>query len=149
MSLCVFAIAVASRLPTDSTTIRSNRLLSGRAIVFATASSSIGDAFSRSTAGPERSACVAQQYTARAPSRFSAAAASVTVPAVSIRSSGMRQSFPSTSPTTLTTSAMFADGRRLSMIASDALSRLAKPRAILADPTSGATTTGSCSRFCR
>ena len=71
------------------------------------------------------------------------------VPAVSIMSSGMRQSRPSTSPTTFSTSATLADGRRLSMMASDALSRLANPRAILADPTSGATTTRSCSCFCR
>ncbi len=56
---------------------------------------------------------------------------------------------PSTSPTTLTTSAMLAEGRRLSMIASEALSRLAKPRAIFAEPTSGATTTGLWSRFIR
>src|SRR5690349_23141200 len=62
-------------------------------------------------------------------------------------SSGMRQSLSATSPTTLTTSATFAEGRRLSMIASEAFRRFAKPRAIFADPTSGATTTGSCSSF--
>src|SRR6266571_5204940 len=46
-------------------------------------------------------------------------------------------------------SANVAEGRRLSMIASDALRRLAKPRAIFAEPTSGATTTGSYSCFWR
>src|SRR5437773_2803617 len=69
----------------------------------------------------------------RAPSPLSAAAASVTVPAVSIMSSGTRQSLSATSPTTFTTSATFADGRRLSMIASEAFSRFANPRAILAE----------------
>jgi hypothetical protein len=71
------------------------------------------------------------------------------VPAVSIMSSGMRQSLPRTSPTTLSTSATLADGRRLSMIASEALSRLANPRAILAEPTSGATITRSRIDFWR
>src|SRR2546422_6575820 len=64
-------------------------------------------------------------------------------------SSGTRQSLSATSPTTFTTSATFADGRRLSMIASEAFSRFANPRAIFAEPTSGATTTGSYSCFWR
>ena len=85
----------------------------------------------------------------RAPSRLSAVTASAMVPAVSIMSSGIRTSRSPTSPTTFSTSATLAEGRRLSMIASDALSRLAKPRAILAEPTSGATTTRSWSCFCR
>ena len=64
-------------------------------------------------------------------------------------SSARMQSRPSTSPTTFTTSLTFARGRRLSMIASVASSRFANPRAILAEPTSGATMTVSFNCFLR
>src|SRR2546422_1477056 len=94
--------------------------------------SSMGDPRSRSTAGPESKGWVAKAKMRLAPSPLSAAEASVIVPAVSIMSSGMRQSLPSTSPTTFTTSATLAEGRRLSMMASDAFSRLANPPAIFA-----------------
>src|SRR5882762_5510407 len=109
-------MALAIRPATDSTFSFSHFFASGSAIVFVTVTSSIGDARSRSTAGPDSRAWVANAKMRPAPSRRSAAAASVIVPAVSIMSSGMRQSLPSTSPTTFTTSAMFADGRRLSMV---------------------------------
>ena len=114
-----------------------------------TTSSSSGDAASRSTALAESSACVAATYTLSAPRSFSAPTACAIVPPVSIMSSVIRQVRPSTSPTTLRISETLADGRRLSMIAKVAPSRLAKPRAIFPEPTSGATTTRFENCFCR
>src|SRR3990172_6087776 len=95
LSRWVLAIAFASTEPTDRTVRRGNFLPSSRAMVFATATSSIGASCSRWIAGPESSACVAQTSTWRPPKRLSPFAASETVPAVSIRSSVTRQSFPS------------------------------------------------------
>jgi hypothetical protein len=80
---------------------------------------------------------------------MSARAASDTVPAVSIMSSTITHGRPSTSPITFSTSATLARGRRLSRIANAASSCRAKPRAIFAAPTSGATTTRSASFFRR
>ena len=54
-------IALASRPAIESTLSRSNRRSDGIAIVLVTATSLTGDAISRSTAGPESRACVAQQ----------------------------------------------------------------------------------------
>ena len=76
-----------------------------------------------------------------APRSFRATTAFASVPPVSTMSSMSKHVLPSTSPTTFATSAVLGPGRRLSMIASAAWSRLANPRAIFADPTSGATTT--------
>ena len=69
-------MALAIRLAIDNTFSFSNCFSSGSRIVFVTVTSSIGDARSRSTAGPDNSACVANAKMRRAPSRFSAAAAS-------------------------------------------------------------------------
>src|SRR5205809_953057 len=98
-------MAFAIKLAIDNTFSFSNTRSSGIRIVFVTVTSSIGEARSRSTAGPDSSACVANAKMRRAPSRFSAAAASEIVPAVPIMSSGIRQSLSSTSPTTFPTSA--------------------------------------------
>ena len=66
------------------------------------------------------------------------------VPAVSIMSSSITQTLPSTSPITFMTSASLCDCRRLSMIASGAsFSFFANARARATPPTSGDTTTRS------
>jgi hypothetical protein len=70
---------------------------------------------------------------------FSADAALVIVPAVSMMSSWMMQVRPSTSPITFMTSAVPSSVRRLSMIASSASRRFAYARARSAPPASGDT----------
>ena len=84
-----------------------------------------GLASMRSSAGPESSGCVQNAWTSRAPASVSAWAPDDSVPAVSHRSSISRQLRPSTSPMMFITSATFASGRRLSISASPAPSRLA------------------------
>ena len=75
-----------------------------------------------------------------APASISASAPFTSVPAVSIRSSTIMQFRPRTSPMIFITSATFACSRRLSIMASGALRRLAKARARSTPPASGDTT---------
>src|SRR5438045_9534130 len=97
-SLCVKRIAFESRSPTDRTLRVEKQRSGGMAIVSVTATSEIADSHSRFVAGPDNNACVAQQYTSRAPSSLSARDASDTVPAGAIMSSTSMQYTPSTSP---------------------------------------------------
>src|SRR5690606_14534003 len=62
-SLCVYPIALASSPAIESTLSCGNWRSGGNAMVLVTATSVTGAAESRSTAGPDSSACVAQMYT--------------------------------------------------------------------------------------
>src|SRR5208283_3949239 len=82
-------------------------------IVLVTTTSVIGESTRFSTAGPESTGCEQQAYTVLAPFSISACATFTSVPAVSMRSSMMRQVRPLTSPITFITSAPFIhDGQR-------------------------------------
>ena len=98
----------------------SNLLLSGNSIVSVTITLLNGAAFSLSTAGSDKIACVAQAYTSVAPFSFSAYAALQIVPAVSIISSISMAFFPATSPIMFITSDTLAFALLLSIIASGA-----------------------------
>jgi hypothetical protein len=137
------SMALASSPATERIVSASNLRDSGMWTVLVTTIPSRGASDSFSDALPESSACVAAAYTERAPRSLSATTALASVPPVSTMSSVSRQFLPSTSPTTVSTSDMLGPGRRLSMIAKVAPSRREYPRAILAAPTSGATTTRS------
>ena len=110
-------------------------------MVFKIASSLMGEAASRSMAGPLKTACVQQAYTSFAPWSASACAPWQMVPAVSIMSSTIRHFLPSMSPMMFMTSMTFALGRRLSMIAIGQLSLDATFLARDTLPISGDTTT--------
>src|SRR5471030_1987176 len=123
-------MASAISLAIDSDLIRLLRLASSeKGIEFVQTTSVNSDSSIRCTAGPERTACVAQADTLAAPFSSNASAPFTSVPAVSIRSSTSRQFRPATSPTTFMTSASLASSRRLSIIANGAFSLLANPRA--------------------
>ena len=115
--------------------------LSGMVLV--TTTSVIGEFTRISTAAPESTGCEQQAYTALAPFSISACATFTSVPAVSIRSSMIRQVRPWTSPITCITSATFISTRRLSTMASAASIFLAKKRARSTPPASGETTVRS------
>mmetsp|Transcript_4275 Transcript_4275/g.13411 ORF Transcript_4275/g.13411 Transcript_4275/m.13411 type:complete len:237 (-) Transcript_4275:994-1704(-) len=94
-------MAASMSLPTESWRIlRVRSVMAGsRGTVLATTTSSRTHASMRSAAGPEKRPCVAKAKTRRAPKARSSFAAAVSVPAVSIMSSTMMQSEPSTLPT--------------------------------------------------
>ena len=115
------------------------RASSDSGIVSVTTISSMSDEAIRATAPPERTGCVQYATTLRAPCSFSAVAALQSVFAVSTMSSMITQVRPSTSPMMFITSATFAFGRRLSMIARSESSRFAIARARTTPPTSGET----------
>src|SRR5262249_44117087 len=88
VSSWMLLIACPSRRATESTLIFLHVARSPfSGIVLVTISWSIGDASSRSTAGPERTPCTAHASTRSAPLASSADAAFVIVPAVSMMSS--------------------------------------------------------------
>ena len=97
----------------------------------------------RSTAPPDSTGCVQYATTFFAPCSFSAVAALHSVFAVSTMSSMITHVRPSTSPMMFITSATFALGRRLSMIARSESRRFAIARARTTPPTSGDTTSRS------
>jgi len=136
-------MASPRRGATERTRIFLHKDFSPSGTVFVTTSSSICEFSSRSMAGPERMACVAQAKMFFAPFARSASADCTSVPAVSTMSSSMTAVFPSTSPMMFITAETFGPSRRLSMMASEAFSRLAHARALSSPPASGETTTMS------
>src|SRR3954454_9767778 len=115
VSSCIDRMASANNVATDSDLIRLDFFASSESgIEFETTTSRKHDSSIRLTAGPDRTACVAQAETLVAPFSIKASAPFTSVPAVSIRSSTIRQLRPSTSPTTFITSATLASSRRLS-----------------------------------
>src|ERR1039458_6564645 len=101
-------MALASKGATERNLILLECLASfDNGIEFVNTTSFNGEDSMRSTAGPESTACVAQALTLRAPCCNRASAPFTSVPAVSIRSSTIKQFRPSTQPTTFITSATF------------------------------------------
>ena len=138
-------IASPSMLATDNTRNWGKRRSSARGIELVTTTSSNNPGSeSRSRAGGENTAWVAQQSTRAAPLRRSSLAPWQIVPPVSIMSSISTAVLPATSPITVRLSATLWAARRLSMIARGASCIfLAKARARATPPTSGDTTTTS------
>jgi hypothetical protein len=128
------------------TVMRSMGAPSGSGIVSVTITSFSGLAAIRSSAVPEKTPCVAQEYTSRAPSATRASTASMSEPAVSISSSMITAVLPATSPMTFMSSVRSSlPRRRFSTIASGARSFSAKFRAFFAKPSSLTTTTSGSS----
>ena len=134
-------IALASSGATESCLMRSQlSACPHNGMELVTTTSVISELSILSTAGPESTACVAQARTLLAPCLSNASVAFTSVPAVSIKSSTIRQCCPLTSPMMCITSATFTSVRRLSMIASGESMRLANARARSTPPASGETT---------
>src|SRR5699024_2437333 len=135
--------AWASSGAIDSTVSLSKRFCSGIGSVLVTITSHTEEFFSRSTAGPLKTAWVAAITTSAAPSAFSASAACTIVPPVSIMSSTRMQTRPSTSPTTRLARDSF--GRVISRVlwmnaSGTPPSEFAHDSATLMRPASGETT---------
>mmetsp|Transcript_26535 Transcript_26535/g.81591 ORF Transcript_26535/g.81591 Transcript_26535/m.81591 type:complete len:232 (+) Transcript_26535:97-792(+) len=149
-------IADSTSLPTDTCRIfrvfSLTSALSGT--VLATTHSSSTQFSMRSAAGPEKRPCVANAKTRFAPKFRSSFAAAVSVPAVSIMSSTMMQSQPSTLPTRCIVPTTPASARCLRITASDTsggfgsrVNPSMKSLARATPPASGETMTGLTRSF--
>ncbi|CAL6287771.1 unnamed protein product [Bathycoccus prasinos] len=144
VSLWTLQIVSPSKFPTDNTVNCAKSLSGVCGIELVTMTSVNAPLPNRSTAGGENTACVAQAYTSLAPSVRHNSAPASKVPPVSIISSNMTQTFPSTSPIKFITCALLCPVRLLSMMAKGASANfLANARARGTPPTSGLTTTTS------
>src|SRR5574337_809500 len=108
-------IASPRRGATERTVSFLDILSSGSGMVFVTITSSRTDPSIRSSAGPEKTGCVQLAKIRFAPFSRSAGTACVRVPPVSIMSSTIITSRPSTSPTMCITFASLGAVRRLSI----------------------------------